>query len=254
VHCNLRNHKLNDHPGSAEHERSWRRNNDQKGRIYYQNRFTGEKTYVRPTDYAVCGPQRTTTWKTTGQQTGMFDGPRGYTKMQRIGHFEAVAQDASCIGHQNCGLSDFGSCHECDTESECADIGVHKTVFVTHHREYMHMHKYDHWTKTSGHVQYQCRREGEDGCRCTCNGHPRCVAKQGKLLSNKMLHANSYKHIPSMQDCCNLCTNHPKCGSWEFSSTGTCVLKAGMPKFIPQPAATLNDIDVWAGCRSGEAC
>lgn len=260
VHCNLRNHQLNQQPGAAGLPRPWVAGVFKKDAthprplFYYKNTVTGAIKYKRPTDYNVCAKQRTTSWKTTGTKTvTLLDGS---TSTKRTGAFEAVptAADAKCIDNQDCGLQDYGSCHECDTEDECADMGVHKTIFVTHHRAYMDMHKYDHWTKTSGRIHYQCRREGADSCRCTCNGHPPCVAKQGKLLSNNMLHANSYKHIPTLQDCCNLCTNHPHCGSWEFSSTGTCVLKAGAPNFIPQPAATLNDIDVWAGCRSGSAC
>ena len=80
------------------------------------------------------------------------------------------------------------------------------------------------------------------------------MSHQNKLLSNPMLHANAYHNIPHLQDCCNLCTNHPKCGGWEYSSSGLCVLKSGEPQFIAQPEQTLDSVVVWSGCRAGEAC
>merc|ERR1719258_408141 len=88
-------------------------------------------------------------------------------------------------------------------------------------------------------TKYHCKREGKGGCKCTCDAHPPCVVKQGYVLRecktrhaahnvasphahalqdddedlacNRMLHGNAYPNVPNMQDCCNMCTNHPKC-------------------------------------------
>ena len=45
-------------------------------------------------------------------------------------------------------------------------------------------------------------------CSGACDAHTPCCSKKNFLLS-KMLHANTYDEIPTMQDCCDMCTNHP---------------------------------------------
>merc|ERR1712072_248573 len=101
-------------------------------------------------------------------------------------------------------------------------------------------------------LQHHCRRvPGTNDCKCVCSGHSPCVMHVGKMLTNPMLHANVYPHIPSMQDCCNMCTNHRNCTSWEYSSTNICVLKTGTPVSTDQPSANFQ---MWSGCRAGEAC
>ena len=187
---------------------------------------------------------------------------------------------------QNCGLVDLGACHGCDTEQECKDMGVSSTLFVTHERKYMHMKR---WNGSKGRYEqakYHCRREGPWGqhsCSCKCDAHPPCAVRKGYVLReckhtassaahglaaphsvasedddadaegcNAMLHGNAFPNVPNMQDCCNMCTNHPKCGSWEYSASKMCVLKEGKPAFKAVPAASAKA--VWSGCRAGEQC
>merc|ERR1712100_699216 len=101
----------------------------------------------------------------------------------------------------------------------------------------MHMTSFDTDTRTRGNVKYHCRKVNET-CQCKCSGHTPCVAKANTLLTNAVLHGNLYTSIPKMQDCCNLCTNHPQCGCWEYSNTQRCVLKVGTPVFYSQPASS----------------
>jgi len=188
---------------------------------------------------------------------------------------------ADCINNQNCGLHDAQTCHDCDTEQECKDIGQSSTLFVTHHRKYMHLRKWNAGNAAWEQVRYHCKRVGEWGahtCECTCNGHSPCVVEQNYVLKecdhveggyhnnvphphdhvdggtfpgqcNKMLHGNAYPNIPNMQECCNMCTNHPLCGSWEYSSTKMCVLKQGAP--VWKAVAPSSSVTVWSGCRAG---
>ena len=57
----------------------------------------------------------------------------------------------------------------------------------------------------------------------------------------------------TLQDCCNLCTNHPHCTAWEYSIVDglehVCVLKAGSPQFVE--AGDDGNTEVWAGQPSG---
>jgi len=251
VQCHVKQRKLNpNHPAP----RNWMLGTDPAtGGKLFINTKTGERTTEIPTDYAICAHShrlKDLKWHTTGMTNDK------YGNLKRTGRFVKREQPETkeCIQNQDCGMADYGTCHECDSVQECKDVGLHNAVFVTNHRKHMHMTMYDTATKTRGNVQYHCRKDGKSGCICKCSGHTPCVAKANKLLRNKVLHANTYSHIPKMQDCCNLCTNHPACGCWEYSSSGTCVLKSGAPIFIPQPAATLGELAVWAGCPAGEAC
>merc|ERR1712216_99554 len=198
-------------------------------------------------------------WQTTGKEAipyaphGQHGNSHAYSDQwthKRTGFFRAKTS-ADCVMNQNCGLLDVGRCHDCDTEQECRDLGISSTVFVTHHRKYMNQPGvYDHISGKRKRLQYHCKKEG-DQCKCTCDGHKACMAHKGKMITNAVLHANVHPHIPKMQDCCNLCTNHPQCGSWEYSSTNICVLKKGAPVFVDQPSASF---DMWSGCRAGETC
>jgi len=66
---------------------------------------------------------------------------------------------------------------------------------------------------------------------------------------NKMIHGNAYPNIPNMQECCNLCTNHELCDSWEYSSTKMCVLKQGAP--VWEKVDDAAGLEVWSGCKAG---
>jgi hypothetical protein len=249
VHCDIKDHTVNA-------DRSWYHKIDANGARYYHNTMTGENTYTKPATFMECSAPPTQQWhnhKTVDRtdinphDTHVF----GTFTKKRIGEFK-VHVTPTCLNNQNCGLIDIGACHGCDTEQECKDMGLSSTLFVTHHRKYMHYQKYNAVTKQHEHVQYHCKREGARGCKCTCDGHPPCVVKQGKLLHNKLIHGNAYPNVPTLQDCCNMCTNHPQCGSWEYSDSKLCVLKTGAPQFFDVPSSAAGA--VWSGCRSGEAC
>jgi hypothetical protein len=264
VHCNVKHHAVNA-------ERAWMSSIDEQGKRYYVNTVCLQqggsdcKQHKRPDGFVECGALPEKRWKTSNVvdlaalwQTSKPDGLNPYDEWKygtyehrREGSFEPHVSK-QCQNNQNCGLVDLGACHGCDTEQECADLGMSSTVFVTHHRKYMSQRSFNAVTGKHEQVQYHCRREGEAGCKCTCNAHPPCVAKKGRVLANSGLHANAYPHVPNKQDCCNMCTNHPSCGSWEFSSTKVCVLKSGSPQFVPVPASVTAT--VWSGCRAGEAC
>merc|ERR1712146_6989 len=107
-------------------------------------------------------------------------------------------------------------------------------------------------------ARYHCKRYGDwnaHTCSCKCDAHTPCCSRAGKLLDlsvNVMIHANAYQNIPTMQDCCNMCTNHPDCGSWEYSDSKICVLKSGVPQFVDVPADV--PAQIWSGCRAGTQC
>jgi hypothetical protein len=276
VHCDIKKHNVNE-------ERKWMSAIDAKGVRYYHNIVTDQSTYEKPKDFLACSAPTDTTWhttKVTDRGLNPHDKPLyGTFHKERHGSFKPVVTE-HCLNNQNCGLVDLGACHGCDTEQECKDMGISSTVFVTHHRKYMAQQKYNPVSGNYEQAQYHCKREGLNGCKCTCDAHPPCVVKQGYVLRecmehhsahsitaphahalenddatldcNRMLHGNAYPNVPNMQDCCNMCTNHPKCDAWEYSSTKMCVLKSGKPAFKPVPSD--SKFAVWSGCRAGETC
>jgi hypothetical protein len=89
-----------------------------------------------------------------------------------------------------------------------------------------------------------------DQCRCVCDKHP-CCSKKNFVLANANLLGNTFRHVERREDCCSLCTNHPKCGAWEWSDRKVCVLKDGSPTFmLNQNSAVVT----YAGPRSGMPC
>jgi hypothetical protein len=258
VHCEIKKHSLN-----APEKHAWMTSIDSKGKRYYHNTVTSVNTYTKPANFVMCGKREdvfkadSTTKRALGTKADEISPYQTHGRNTithfRTGSFAKPVVDKTCFNNQNCGLSDASACHGCDTEQECKDMGISSTLFVTHHRAHMKMTHFNRATGKHEQAQYHCRREGATGCKCTCNGHTPCVVHQGKLLSNQMLHANSYPSVPTLQDCCNMCTNHPKCGSWEYSSTKVCVLKSGAPQFVDAASASTS-ITVWSGCRAGETC
>jgi hypothetical protein len=278
VHCEIKTHQLHE-------DRTWMTSIDTSGMRYYHNTETGESTYTKPADFVECAAPLPLTWQTTAVHNrtdlpvpGADPGQHTFTQIAEGGFHPHITQD--CINNQDCGMVDLGACHGCDSEQECKDMGLSSTVFVTHHREHMGQQKYDPATGTYQQAQYNCKRGDNGDCHCTCDAHPPCVVRQGYVLRecqgrhaahniaephsiaiedddeheacNEMLHGNAFPGIPNMQDCCNLCTNHPDCGAWEYSSTQLCVLKAGAPAFKAVPSD--STFAVWSGCRAGETC
>ena len=106
-----------------------------------------------------------------------------------IGHWKPhVTQD--CVNNQNCGLHDAQTCHDCDTEQECKDMGMSSTLFVTHHRKYMQMNKKVNWeTKKHDRAQYHCRRVGPWGqhsCKCAAGAACLRAASEREVSHNRV--------------------------------------------------------------------
>merc|ERR1711881_40571 len=106
---------------------------------HFRNIETGEEVNHIPDGVVVCGGggnHHAIGWQTTSiidrTSTPAWNG-RGF-EGERIGSFSA--RD-SCNIDQTCGLRDVGTCHDCDTEQECKDLGISSTLFVTPHREHM---------------------------------------------------------------------------------------------------------------------
>ena len=123
----------------------------------------------------------------------------------------------------------------------CTDM--YRFIEVMHDRENM---------KYAG-GDFKCAATGIDSCECKCNRHPKCCVKADKLLSNNMVLGNRFVNVAQMQDCCNMCTNHPQCTAWEYDSEKVCVLKRGVvnpSSYIDNPYA--SSVKTWAGLPSGE--
>jgi len=112
------------------------------------------------------------------------------------------------------------------------------TLQVTHDRKHMDVL-----------TNFKCAKTSATTCACRCDKHPACCAKKNKLLSNDMLFGNRFNDIDSLQDCCNLCTNHPSCGAWEYTTERICVLKSGSPEYVANPFP--GDVTSWSGTPSG---
>jgi hypothetical protein len=251
VHCEVRQHSLHA-------PRAWWMAIKPNGHKYYHNRITGANQDAIPEGLHPCGgalPKMV--WNTTAHKAKLINpldkhaASKQQWHQERVGSF-VVKADQMCVNNQNCGLIDIGRCHDCDTEQECKDLGISSTVFVTHHRKHMALQHFDRSSGTYRNVNYHCRKHGVSGCQCKCDSHPPCTAKVHMMLQNTMLHANVYPNTPTLQDCCNMCTNHPNCGSWEYSSLKICVLKSGAPVFTPQPAG--SSFVMWSGCPAGHSC
>jgi hypothetical protein len=250
VHCDIKDHTVNA-------ARAWYQKIDMNGQRYYHNTIDSVKfpdTYTKPASFVECATPPTKRWhnsKTVDRDdinpydTHVF----GTFTKKRIGEFK-IHVTPTCVNNQNCGLIDIGACHGCDTDQECKDMGISSTVFVTHHRQHMQMKHYNPITQKHEQVQYHCKREGERDCTCTCNGHTPCVVHANMLLKNTAIHGNAYPKVPTMQDCCNMCTNHPNCSSWEYSSSKMCELKTGSPQFYAAPSSAAGKF--WSGVRAGE--
>jgi hypothetical protein len=113
-------------------------------------------------------------------------------------------------------------------------------MVVVHDRRHMHR---------AG--QFSGSHDGAS-CACRCTSHAPCCVHERTVLGNDALFGNRYNGVARMQDCCNLCTNHPLCSSWEYDSRRRCVLKRGEPKLVPASSeAFLEGLTTWAGLSSG---
>lgn len=112
------------------------------------------------------------------------------------------------------------------------------TLQVTHDRT--HMDVLSH---------FKCAKTSPTTCACKCDKHPACCAKKNMLLSNTMLFGNRFNDVDTLQECCNMCTNHPSCGAWEYTTERICVLKSGSPSYAANPFPEV--VTSWSGTPSG---
>jgi hypothetical protein len=112
------------------------------------------------------------------------------------------------------------------------------TLQVTHDRKHMAVL-----------TNFKCAKTSATTCACKCDKHPACCAKKNQLLSNDMLFGNRFDDVDSLQDCCNMCTNHPSCGAWEYTTERICVLKSGSPVYVANPYP--GEVTSWSGTPSG---
>ena len=45
----------------------------------------------------------------------------------------------------------------------------------------------------------------------------------GMVLDNMRIAGSVYEGVEDHDHCCSLCTRHPLCGAWQYSSTGRCI-------------------------------
>jgi len=87
-------------------------------------------------------------------------------------------------------------------------------------------------------------------CKCRCKKHPPCYGKTGQDLSNTIILGNHWQLIAKRQDCCNMCTNHPQCGSFTYEADGGhCKLYTGTAVFKAS-----DNAGIFAGCKFGDKC
>jgi hypothetical protein len=136
--------------------------------------------------------------------------------------FEACKRGEHAIRHQARAFNGLHPRHEhCTTSFD--------TVVVTHDHHFFNMQG-----------GFKCQRDGHDGCSCLCNKHPPCCEKPKTRALGLAIFGNAGLGVSTRQECCNLCTNHPQCTSWQLDDGG-CTLQAGSAQFAGGAAGT------WAG-------
>jgi hypothetical protein len=90
-------------------------------------------------------------------------------------------------------------------------------------------------------------------CRCVCNQHV-CCSNVNKLVKGGVGLVGGRYTVDTMQQCCDMCSNHPHCTAWEFSSNNICMLKrtAAAATFVDNPANSART--TWAGAKAGATC
>jgi hypothetical protein len=158
----------------------------------------------------------------------------------------AVRTPATAGGKRCPALYAKGPCndHSCRLLPVCHEkhvrCAVKAAMVVVHDRRHM---------RRAG--QFSCSHDGAS-CACRCTSHAPCCVHERTVLGNDALFGNRYNGVARMQDCCNLCTNHPLCSSWEYDSRRRCVLKRGEPKLVPASSeAFLEGLTTWAGLSGG---
>merc|ERR1712216_250966 len=130
------------------------------------------------------------------------------------------------------------------TAEECALTGVHDTLQVTHDKKYSAKEQRN---------SFHCFSDklSKNQCFCTCSQHPPCTSVEGKTLNNVAIRGNTWSFVSKQQHCCNMCTNHPACGSYTFDgAANTCTLYEGSPDYADAAAPSTT----WSGCQSGDIC
>jgi hypothetical protein len=137
--------------------------------------------------------------------------------------------------------------HEARRQAGQAARGCRKTfptLQVTHDRSNM-----------AQFGKFHCKKNSDNTCACMCDRHAPCCSKKNQLLTNDGVFGNRLTGVDAMQDCCNMCTNHPDCTAWEYTSEQVCTLKKGVVTAASfTPNAIPNVVTTWAGTPSGVGC
>ena len=147
----------------------------------------------------------------------------------------AVEEDNMCWNNGSDCKKESNKCHEADTSEERAQASRHAgkkfdTIVVQHDRKNMLQYGNFKCQCVIDEATGLCKKHTEDGnCACKCTRHPPCCAQKNKLLTLPNLgKGQRYTGIARVQECCNICNNHPECTAWEFDqSESVCVLKKG---------------------------
>jgi hypothetical protein len=154
-----------------------------------------------------------------------------------------AADDAAEAAAKTALQAEFAQCAKEAPATACN--AKFETLVVTHDRKFM-----DSGLAAGA---FHCVRDASaaDGCKCKCDHHPACCAHKNKLMSSSAgPRGNRFRGVATLQDCCNMCTNHPECSSWEYDSDQVCMLKSGVTTFVPAPANAVAGYTTWAGLTS----
>lgn len=144
------------------------------------------------------------------------------------------------------------TCHADHVSCEMVGGLAHARLHVVHPKRFQHVEGAFHCKKLDATGNEDPRMF--TGCKCLCDKHPGCCSLMNMVLANTVLIGNTFKEVPSAPDCCNLCSQHPHCESWEYSSKKVCMLKAGPPQYKPLSDDLKSLMVTWAGPRGGESC
>ena len=154
-------------------------------------------------------------------------------------------------GRKNSACKGAG-CDVCDDELECQAKKLVRTLSVIHDKKFQYVEGAFKCSivDSDGSVVFRKHLipESRKKCVCRCSHHPLSCFYAGKVLSNGAIDGSVLANIGKMEDCSNLCSHHPDCGSWEYDSNHQCILSSGTPSFINN---TNPLVHTWAGAKSG---
>lgn len=174
-------------------------------------------------------------------------------------HCERVRRPSLMSVNKGAPAEQLAVCHgDCDHDGHC------QNGFVCHHQttsgpvpgcEGSPVMGMDYCVYTNSYrgMLVNAHEDLSQKCRCVCNQHV-CCSHVNKLVSGGVGVVGGRYEVDSMQECCDLCSNHPQCNAWEYSSESTCTLKRtiGATTFVDNPATA--SLTTWAGAKAGASC